>query len=147
MKKILLLLLMAFAVNSCSSDEDGPEVYYELIPIYRCEMPYRFTAGETYDLNMIFKMPTTCHAYKGIYIEGEGNVKTIAIQSIVYKRNDCQPINYDSTNAQQPTGEPTSEKFKFTASGPGTTYIFKLWTGKNEQGEDTYYEVEVPVDN
>ncbi|HMI08300.1 MAG TPA: hypothetical protein VK528_12180 [Flavobacterium sp.] len=143
MKKILLLLFLGLVLNSCSTDSTEPEVYYELLPISRCEMPYRFTAGETYELNMIFKMPTTCHVYKGIYFEGDGNTKTVAIQSVVYERNDCQSIDYNAATAPNLT----SEKFNFTAEGPGTTYTFKIWTGKNEQGEDLYYDINVPVDN
>lgn len=144
MKKLLLLLLVVFALNGCSTDTDNqPKVYYELVPIDRCQMPYRFTSGETYELDMLFRMPTTCHTYKGIYFEGDGNVKTVAIQSTVFERNDCEAIVTTSGNA--PTL--TSAKYNFTAGAPGTMYTFKIWTGKNEQGENTFYEVEVPVTN
>ena len=138
-----MLFLIVLAATSCSTDGDQPEVQYELVPIITCEMPYYFTAGETYELRMIFKMPTTCHTYKGIYFEGEGNTKTLAIQTVVAQRNDCQPIEQIGTASP----ETESAKYNFTPSGPGSTYIFKIWTGKNEQGENTYYEVEVPVEN
>ena len=145
MKKIALLLLLTFVVNSCSTDDGEPEVYYELLPIQRCEMPYRMTSGETYEFKMTFRMPTTCHFYKGVYFEGEGNEKIVAIQSGVYQRNDCQVIDYSSSVS--PEYEPVTKEYNFTAGGPGTVYTFKMWSGKNEQGEDTYYEVIVPVQN
>lgn len=145
MKKIALLLLLTFVASSCSTDSDEPEVYYELLPIQRCEMPYRMTSGETYEFKMIFQMPTTCHFYKGIYFEGDGDEKIVAIQSGVYQRNDCQIIDYGTT--AQPQNQPVSREYTFTAGAPGTVYHFKMWTGKNEQGEDTYYEVQVPVEN
>ncbi|MFT3794581.1 hypothetical protein [Flavobacterium sp.] len=144
MKKLLLLLLVVFALNGCSTDGDNqPKVYYELVPIDRCQMPYRMSSGETYELDMFFNMPTTCHAYKGIYFEGEGNVKTVAIQATVFERNDCTVI--PTSNNGSPSF--TTAKYNFTAGAPGTMYTFKIWTGKNEQGENTFYEVEVPVTN
>lgn len=145
MKKIALLLLLTFVVNSCSKDSDEPEVYYELLPIERCEMPYRMTSGETYEFRMTFRMPSTCHFYKGVYFEGNGEEKIVAIQSAVYQRDDCQEIDY-STNVQ-PQNQPVTKQYEFTAGAPGTLYHFKMWSGKNQQGEDTYYEVQVPVEN
>jgi len=146
MKKIALLLLAAFALNSCSTDDSQPEVHYELIPITRCQMPYRMTSGETYELRMIYRMPTTCHSYKGIYFEGEGDTKTVAIQTVVYQRSDCQTIDY--TSSAQPVPEPQISNYEFKATAPpGSVYTFKIWTGKNEQGEDTYYDVTVPVED
>lgn len=145
MKKIVLLLILAFIANSCSpEDSDNVQVYYELVPIQRCDMPYRFSSGETYDFTMHFKMPTSCHYYKGIYFEGNGNTKTIAIQSVVFEKTDC--VAYDSSNNAQPNNNVTA-KYKFTAGAPGTVYTFKIWTGKDEQGEDTYYDVTIPVTN
>lgn len=137
-------MLLVFVANACSTDSDEPEAYYELLPIQRCEMPYRMTSGETYELKMIFKMPTTCHFYKGVYFEEDGNDRIVAIQAGVIKKNDCQEIDY-STNVQ-PQNQPVATRYNFTAGAPGTVYNFKIWSGKNEQGEDTYYDVQVPVD-
>lgn len=147
MKKIVLLLLLAFTANSCSPDDSSNDVqvYYELIPIQRCEMPYRFNSGETYDFTMHFKMPTTCHYYKGIYFEGSGTTKTIAIQSVVFEKPDCVAYDDDPSNVQ-PENNVTA-KYKFTAGAPGTVYTFKIWSGKDEQGADTYYDVTIPVTN
>ncbi len=146
MKKIPLLLLAVFVLISCSPDNDSqPEVHYEVIPIARCHMPYSMTSGETYDFEMVYKMPTTCHAYKGIFFEGSGTTKTVAIQTVVYQRPDCKVIDYGAANAQ-PAPEPqvTSYQFKATAP-PGSVYTFKIWTGKDTDGQDSYYDVIVPV--
>lgn len=146
MKKLALLLLLAFAVNSCSTDSGNePEVFYELLPIDQCDMPYRMSAGQTYEFKMFFKMPTTCHAFKGIYFEEHGNLKKIAIQSMVFENVTCQVINY-STDIQ-PAVPLMEKKYKFTAGAPGTIYTFRIWNGKNQQGQDTFYDVTVPVVN
>jgi len=145
MKKLLLLLFIALALNSCDtgdSDSDAP-VHYELLPIEYCEMPYRFTAGTSYEFEMLYKMPTSCYTYAGVYFEGEGSTKTIAIQTRVSEKNNCQPVTYNTVNGPGPDLE--SAKFNFTAGASGTVYTFKMWTGKDENGQDTYYDYVVPV--
>lgn len=148
MKKITFLLLAVFVLGSCSSDEPSqPEVHYELIPISRCYMPYAMTSGETYEFQMIYKKPTTCHAYKGIYFEGSGTTRTVAIQTVVHQRTDCQVIDYGATNAQ-PSTQPQVSNYQFKATAPpGSVYTFKIWTGKDTDGQDSYYNVTVPVQN
>ena len=142
MKKIFFLIIVAFALNSCNKEEDSSQVRYELLPIDYCRMPYYFQQGETYDLEMFFKKPTSCHFYKGIYFEKQGNTRVVAIQSAVVQTNSCVTYDYQNNTSLQPD----SVKCKFTATGT-ETYTFKFWTGKNAQGEDTYYDVEVPVEN
>jgi hypothetical protein len=143
MKKIFLLLIVAFALNSCSMpEESSPTVFYQLVPIKSCRMPYRFYVGETYELEMFYRQPTSCHFYKGIYFEKEGNTRIVAIQCGVVESSNC--VTYpDGSTA---TEEQKSAKCSFTPTG-NQPYIFRFWTGKNEQGEDTYYDVEVPVEN
>lgn len=143
MKKIFLLLIVAFALNSCNIEENKPDVYYELIPIKSCRMPYDFVSGQTYELEMFFRQPSSCHFYKGIYFEKQGNTRIVAIQAGVVESNSCITYPDDGSSA---TGELKSAKCNFTATGH-ETYIFRFWTGKNQQGEDTYYDVEVPVEN
>ncbi len=146
MKKIPLLLLAFFALISCNADDSSqPEVHYEVIPISRCNMPYAMTSGETYEFEMIYRMPTTCHIYKGIFFEGSGTDKTVAIQTMVFQRPDCQVIDYSANNAQ-PTPEPQVSNYQFKATAPpGSVYTFKIWSGKDDEGEDTFYNVTVPV--
>lgn len=144
MKKIILILFVAFALNSCNVEESSPSVYYQLVPITYCHMPYRFTAGQTYELEMYYKQPTSCHFYKGIYFEKQGNVRIVAIQAGVVESENC--VTYPDGNSA--TSEPKIAKCNFTASSNNNEpYIFRFWTGKNAQGENTYYDVEVPVEN
>lgn len=141
MKKIILLFIVAFALNSCSKEDESSHVKYELVPIQYCQMPYKFTYGATYEFKMFYKQPSSCHFYKGLYFEKDGNTRIVAIQSGVIESNNC--VSYDNNNSSVPT-DSTKYNFKVTAHD---TYTFKFWTGKNEQGENTYYEVEVPVEN
>ncbi|HOZ74470.1 MAG TPA: hypothetical protein PLS51_00865 [Flavobacterium sp.] len=144
MKRIIFLLLVLFAFNSCSKDAgNGPAVYYELVPIQRCSMPYRFTAGQTYEFEMTYRQPSSCHFYKGIYFEKlPGNVRLVAIQCGVMESNSCVTYPVNSTSAPNPQ----KETYQFTAEA-GEPYTFRIWSGKDDQGENTYYDVVVPVDN
>jgi len=144
MKRTILILLTFFALISCSKDEGtSTEVFYQLVPIQRCQMPYRFTAGQTYEFEMTYRQPTSCHFYKGIYFEKlPGNVRIVAIQCAVLKSSSCVTYPVNASTPQQPE----SATYNFTAEA-GSPYTFKIWTGKDAQGEDTYYDVVVPVDN
>lgn len=144
MKKIILLLILSFILNSCSMEDSSPEVSYELLPIKSCSMPYFFISGQTYELEMFYVQPSSCHIYKGIYFEKEGNTRIVAIQASVIASSSCVTNPADSTGTNSEIEQ--SVKFNFTATG-NEAYLFKFWTGKNQQGEDTYYEVEVPVEN
>jgi len=145
MKKLLLFLFSLFALSACSTDDSQADVpvHYELLPIQYCQLPRSFTSGTTYEFEMFYKMPTTCHTYIGILLDGEDSTKKIAIQTRVAERNDCQPITY--TTVSGPGPDLASAKFNFIAGDTGTIYTFKMWTGKNENGEDTYYDYVVPV--
>jgi len=145
MKKLLLLLFLAFALNSCDTGDSDADatVHYELLPIQYCEMPYRFTAGATYEFEMLYKLPSSCHSYVGIYFEGEGSTKIIAIQTRVSEKNNCQPVTYTTDVGPGPDLE--SAKFNFIAGESGTVYTFKMWTGKDENGQNTYYDYVVQV--
>lgn len=144
MKRAILLLLVFFVLNSCSTNEGNQTtVFYELVPIQRCQMPYRFTAGETYEFQMQYRQPSSCHFYKGVYFEKRpGNVRIVAIQCGVIESNLC--VTYPVDSSSQP--DPEIETYRFKAEA-GEPYTFKIWTGKDEHGEDTYYDVVVPVDN
>lgn len=134
--------MVAFTLNSCTTEDNNPKVRYELLPVDSCHMPYEFVSGQTYELEMFFKNPTSCHFYKGIYFEKQGNTRIVAIQSGVVETEGCVAYDNGSTTILQPS----SAKCNFTAVGH-EPYLFKFWTGKNEQGEDTYYEVEIPIED
>lgn len=141
MKKLILLFIVAFALNSCTTEDNSPAVAYQLLPIQSCEMPYSFAYGATYEFQMFFKKPSSCHFYKGLYFEKQGNTRIVAIQSVLVESNSC--IAYDNPNTEEGTA---SAKCSFTVTGH-EPYTFKFWTGKNELGENTYYEVEIPVED
>lgn len=135
MKKILLLLSVLFLFNSCSLDDvQDDEFSYELVPIASVDIPAEFELGETYNIVIRYYRPSTCHAFDGFYYDKDLNVRTIAVQNIVFEQNNCEPL----------TDVLIEQNLEFYVTNNGS-YIFKFWQGKNEAGEDLYLEYEIPV--
>lgn len=133
MKKIFFLLLIAISFSSCSVD-DGNDFYYEILPVESVDMPEEFVLGETYEITVTYLRPTTCHVFNNFYYESELNQRTVAIVTTVYQNNDCLPLIDEQVEAT----------FNFMVNSNGT-YVFKFWQGEDENGNDLYYIVEVPV--
>lgn len=133
MKKIFFLLLIAISFSSCSVD-DGNDFYYEILPVESVDIPEEFVLGETYEITVTYLRPTTCHVFNNFYYESELNQRTVAIVTTVYQNNDCLPLIDEQIEAS----------FNFIVNSNGT-YVFKFWQGEDENGNDLYYIVEVPV--
>lgn len=133
MKKIFFLLLIAISFSSCSVD-DGNDFYYEILPVESVVIPEEFVLGQTYEITVTYLRPTTCHVFNNFYYESELNQRTVAIVTTVYQNNDCLPLIDQQVEAT----------FNFMVNSNGT-YVFKFWQGEDENGNDLYYIVEVPV--
>jgi|SRR6218665_47242 len=136
MKKIAALITLLFILNSCTP-EDGNNYSFELLPIESVDIPTEFVLGQTYPITVHYKLPTTCHFFNTLYYDKSLNVRTIAVESGVADRNDCEDL-------PNQTAEYT---FNFQVTSNGGSYIFKFYQGKNEAGENIFLEYEVPVTN
>ena len=134
MKKVLLLLLTVLALVSCSLDNDLPDYHYEVLAVESFTVPQSFTTGNSYEIKVKYKRPTDCHYMDGIYYDKEGNTRIIAVQSKVIEKSDCAPL----------TDQIYEVSFDFICSG-GTSYIFKFYKGEDEDGNNIFEEVEIPV--
>ncbi len=135
MKRFALLTLVLFSLLwSCSLDEDdGPSFYLEVMPIDSVEMPEEFVYGESYELLITYTRPTFCYAFNNFAYDVDGHQRTIAVVNTVYTNIDCL----------QESGSVT---VSFELSVTETeTYVFKFFMGKDNNGQDQYYLVEVPV--
>lgn len=135
MKKLLLLFAVVITFIGCSPNEDdNPKFHLELLPVQSIDLPAEFTRGVVYDLHIQFIRPTTCHLFDGFFYEKNLNVRTIAVQTSVVELNSCMPTSQ----------EPTIQVLKFKPAEE-SSYIFKLWKGKDAYGVNVYEEIEVPV--
>ena len=133
MKKLVLLLSLLFAFNSCSTD-DGDNFCFELLSVESVVIPNEFTLGETYEITIRYYRPSTCHAFNSFYYEKNLNTRTIAVESIVFEQDGCEAL--ESVLVEK--------KLNFHVTNNGS-YIFKFWQGANEYGEDVFLEYEIPV--
>jgi hypothetical protein len=136
MKKVLLLLATVISLASCSlGTDDGLKFHTELLPIESADLPDEFKKDSVYDLPFTYIRPSTCHLFEGFYYAKDMNVRTIAIHTSVIEQGGCTT----------PTVNPITEILQFRPSESYNSYIFKLWKGENESGEDIFEEIEIPV--
>lgn len=136
MKKFVLLLLAVFAVSSCSLDDGGQNNFYlQVLPVDSFEIPESFVQGRKYPMKIFYKLPTNCHHVTGFYYAKEGNKRIVGIQSRVFYKDYCLPLE---------SQELDSLSFNFEV-GTENSYIFKFYKGTNEEGIDSFEEVEIPV--
>ena len=136
MKRILFLVSLVFLFNSCGIDDDTINYHYEILPVDSFELPESFVYGHNYPIKIYYKRPTTCHGFDGFYYESHLNTRTIAVQSIVVNQNNCEDINFN---------DPAMEATLNFSVVYHDTYLFKFYKGKDENGENIFEEVEVPV--
>lgn len=135
MKKLIALTLLLVSVVSCSlDDEDNISYGYEILPVESVDMPTEFILGETYTITVSYYRPSTCHYFSEFYYVIDENQRTIAPITVVYNNNNCQ--NLDETLVDS--------TFDFLVTSKNT-YVFKYWQGEDEEGDDVYLTIEVPV--
>jgi len=139
MKKYILILLTAFFMCSCSSDDEAnaTTASYEMLPIESIQLPSEFVLNEEYDIDFTFIRPTECHAYQSVFFVAENETRTLAVNSIIYINPSCEVLTENNVAAQS---------FKFKALY-NQTYIFRIWKGIDDLGEELYDVIEVPVIN
>ena len=138
MIKKFLVCLIAVMVFSCSIDDDSPTSYQELLPVESVEMPEQFVLNTAYEINLTYLRPTNCHSFNGIYYLKHNNERTVAIVNTVYQSNG-------SCEAYEAAFVPELEaSFNFLPTEIGS-YVFKFWKGQDENGQDEYLSMEIPV--
>ena len=132
MKKLILLVSILFLFNSCQLDENNFSV--EILPVHAVDIPSEFVLGEVYQITMEYYRPSNCHSPYGVYYEKDLNVRTCAVQNLVEERGNCAPVENILV----------SETFNFHVTNTGN-YVFKFWTGTDDNGEDTFLIYDIPV--
>jgi len=135
MKKLVLLVLAVFVLNSCTLDDDGPNYYLEILPVATYVVPDSLDYNTPTEIKLTYKRPSECHFYQGIYYEKKDDTRTIGIQTSVLQGDDCVPYTEDKM---------VDASFNFIATGPGP-YTFKFYKGEDETGKNIFEEVVIPV--
>ena len=127
MKKVILS-------DTSFSAASNSGVSVEILPVHTVEIPSEFVLGEVYQITMEYYRPSNCHSPYGVYYEKDLNTRTCAVQNLVEERGNCAPV--ENILVQ--------ETFNFHVTNTGN-YIFKFWTGTDDQGNDTFIIHDIPV--
>lgn len=134
MKKFIVFCALLCTIVSCSlSDDDSRKFHFEALPIESVDIPDEFILGETYPITVFYNKPSSCYVFNDFYYVSELNERRIAVINTVFDDQVCtQAI------------ELANATFNFVVTS-NWTYVFKFWQGEDDNGEDLYLIVEVPV--
>lgn len=136
MKKVLVVLgfLSIFAFSSCSV-EDDLELRFEPLRVTDVNFPADLEANETYKVDVTYVRPSSCHYFEGFDYESTGETQTtVFLIASVLDEQPCQELHVEAETS-----------FDFNPENGGV-YIFRFWQGKDENGNDIYYTIDVLVD-
>ena len=136
MKRLFYICIAILTFWSCSLDDDnnGIEYNFEFIPIEDVVIPEEFILDETYQIDLTYFRPTTCHSFHDFYYVPDQEERTVAVINQVFDNSGCQPLEDELIEV--------SFDFKAVYS---QIYVFKFWQGENEAGEDIFLTFEIPV--
>lgn len=143
MKKLVFLFAVTFGLMSCSLDDDGPNRILEFAEITEVDMPEYFETGETYDIGVTYLLPSACHTFNGFDARQSQNQEDPEIFVGVVTSYDA-----NQTQCNEDDDDLSEEKTlrDVTINGEvGTVYTFYFLIGEDENGEEEYITIEVPV--
>ena len=139
MRKILLLLTTLFIIISCTLEPDSqPNYSIEFIAADGVIVPSWVTKGRTYEVTVAYTKPTGCYLFDRFHTEKDGDSILIAVQAAVKNDSECKKYEIDQLEEQSFT-------FTCPADYALECYIFKFYTGLDNNGIKTYEQVKIPV--
>ncbi len=130
----IFLCFSVLVLSSCKLEDDRLNFRFIPLQIVSAEVPDSFDLNETYQIYVTYIRPSTCVTYEGFDITDAGRTtrNVVAIGSEFYDEPCTQSIEERETF------------FNFIVLYDDP-YLFRFWTGKDENGNDQYLEIEVPV--
>jgi len=136
MKRYFLIfssLLAIFCLSSCNLGDDGPNFHFTALQITSAELPESFVLNETYEISVTYVRPDGCTFFEGFDIGNED----VAVRNVVAVGS----VRTDQTCTTALEEEEATFLFIVLHN---ETYRFRFWQG-TEDGQDEYFEVDVPV--
>jgi hypothetical protein len=130
----LFICFLVLSMSSCKLEDDSVNFRFVALEIVDVDMPESFELNETYEITVRFLRPSACVFFEGFDVTPDGTTtrNVVAIGSDFYEQVCTQAV------------EEQEASFNFICLYEGT-YLFKFWTGEDENGNQQYLEVEVPV--
>ncbi|MBK3517215.1 hypothetical protein [Carboxylicivirga marina] len=136
MKYLIALFLVAFLAFGCDDDDDNNDHEYHLenIGVKTVNLPDSFTYGEIYKITGTIELPNSCYYYYNQYdYFYEGTTRIIYPLAHVDDGVSCT-TNTSVANFVIPLHVLQEE-----------TYTFKFYQGLDDQGEEMFLVIDVPV--
>lgn len=130
----LVFLLPLFFLSACDIGDDEANYRFVSLITVAVDMPEEFRLNETYEIGVTVLEPNGCTGFEGFDIQPEDTTvrRVVAIGTEQFDMPCTEALSEVETS------------FDFICLYPGT-YVFRFWTGKNEDGLDEFMEFEVPV--
>ncbi|WP_299258810.1 hypothetical protein [uncultured Aquimarina sp.] len=137
MKRIRIIALIIFSscLTGCLNDDNGIIFSYERVPIEEVDIADQFTRGETYDITVSYFRPSDCHSFSGFDYDRLSNERTVSVVNVVVNDRVCDDL--EETDL-------IDASINFFV-GSEDSYVFRFWQGRNDQGENQFLIIEVPV--
>lgn len=135
MKNLVLLFFSFVSLTSCTSEDDAGSQTSNLAAVLSVKVPDSFVHAQAYEIEIIYKRPTSCDRFSGFDISKNGNDVFIGVVSSRHTSN---------TNCVTTGNLEDSVTLNFVAERDDF-YIFNFWQGKNALGEDKFLSIEIPV--
>jgi hypothetical protein len=134
MKRILYFALFTLLFTSCqNNNDDYPDFHFAVLPIEEATIPSSFELGETYEITLKYSLPNSCHSFYSLYYRYDEANRIVAINSFVDDESEC-------------TEALISKEYSFDVKvTQEEDYVFKLWKGVDDDDEDIFEEITVPV--
>lgn len=140
--KEAVLMFLLLVLTACSKDNQvaysdnltNQSYVIANIPIDNISLPDSFVYGETYTIDFEYTLPSKCYYYNNLeYSIANQTEINLAVAVYVDLVSDCILEEKQEQNS-----------FIITINLL-ESYKFKLWTGKDDHGEDTFKEIVIPV--
>ena len=138
MKKFFYMfvaLVITLTFSSCIKD-DAPNFHFVALSIVSAELPETFSLNQTYSIKVTYNKPNKCTDFSGFDV----TPKEITTRNVVVVGTK----HTDQEACDQAIAEETKTfNFKVIHS---QTYIFRFWQSEDSEGNQKYFEIEVPVE-
>ena len=136
MKKLALFCMLTICcliVSSCDTDDEA-NFHFVALKTLRVAIPDSFQLNEKHTITVTYERPDNCTFFEGFEItRDDTTVRNVVAIGTVFRDSACLPEI-----------EEVEVNFDFVVLYD-QTYTFRFWQGKDENAENLFFEIEVPV--
>ncbi|MBO2543723.1 hypothetical protein J0871_04770 [Salegentibacter sp. BDJ18] len=140
-------MVLALSFYSCDTDDDGPNVAYEVAEITAYELPEYFETGEDYEIEVTYELADACHTFAGFEqgpSEDEDDEDVILYYIHALSSYDPNLIECNEEGELTETRLARND-FRVASNTEYTTVRFMLLRGVSSTNESDYITVDVPI--